>query len=125
MSVEPEFVMLGVREPDGTCAIYASSEFRHADLIAHREYPLAVIAEAASRGIDPRELPPQRFDLEATLTSYVKGTGASYAEALLDLMARWSPPDARTASLVGEFAAIQGGYIDGADLGIVHDRTLD
>lgn len=101
MSVRPDFVMLGVREPDGSASIYASTELRHADLIAHREAPLAVMLSMD----DPRRIPPTRFELEAVLGSYAEGHGASYAEALLDLMRTWQPPDAQRA-LVEEIAAI-------------------
>lgn len=105
MSVRPDFVMLGVREPDGSCSIYASTELRHADLVAHREHPLEVIMAAAAKGIPLTALPAQKFDLTAELASYAEGHGASYAEALLDLMRTWQPPDA-TRALVDEIAAI-------------------
>lgn len=86
----PDWVMVGVEQPDGTVLIYASKNVQGATIELVREphpdtdmlRPLAFVER------------PTHVELGARLTDAVAASGTDYGHALATLLQHWQPaPD--------------------------------
>lgn len=87
----PDFIMLGVREGNGRCSIYASTELDNIQLRSEMQVECTDVFSLCR--VAPK--PVVRHFINAELRSFVVATGDTYELALGALLNEWTPPDTR------------------------------
>lgn len=85
-----DWVMLGVRARDGVHLVYASTDLNYAEMTAIIEHGPPPPAGAV---LWPIGSTVRAVDLTVRMVRYVIAEGATYAEALANLMQHWSPDE--------------------------------
>lgn len=91
----PDWVMLGVPDPDSTgVLVYASDKLTRAELEVEIETADIYRLDSPIAG---SLITDRRFQLTATSRTLVWATGATYGDAIRNLMEHWAPetPSAR------------------------------
>lgn len=85
----PDWVMLGIEQPDGTVMIYASKNVQGATIEVVRP-PASELLFTVGH-VEP---PPTHVELAARLGDAVAASGTDYGHALATLLQHWQPtPD--------------------------------
>lgn len=93
---DPNWVMVGTTQPDGTVVILASTDLSQAELRHETEW--------LWDDLGPRRLHRLAFswcELTVRMGTYVMASGSTYEEALRRLFEHWSPATAKPRELSG------------------------